>query len=76
MRAAINLAVILIFTVTNDTAAAMTAERRKLVDGAFEAVKGMGAASHHHLKGFGVIIATRLAFLFHMNNELQGTCRR
>ena len=75
MRAAIDLAVVLIFTVSDDTASAMTAKWRQLMDGAFKTVKGMGATSHQHLKGFGVIIATRLAFLFHMNKELQGTCR-
>src|SRR5688572_21642094 len=47
--------------VADDAAAAVRAGRRQRVDGAFEAVEGVGAIAHHHLEGLVVIVAAGVA---------------
>jgi hypothetical protein len=50
---------------SNDAASAMGAERCQLVDGTLETVECVCASGHYDLKGFGVVVATGIAFLFH-----------
>src|SRR5688572_6923945 len=60
MRAAVERAGVLA-AVADDAAAAVRAGRRQRMDGALEAVEGVGALAHHHLECLVVVVAAGVA---------------
>jgi hypothetical protein len=55
-----------LFAVPNDAASAMRTQRRQQVNGTLETVECVSAPRQYNLKGFGIVIAAGIAFLFHI----------